>query len=124
MAEGWQKFFSLSEINAHALRSMNSASQVQNVYNGEKIKQFLLPNIDTITFYLKPDDKYLLEANFRADGSSRFEPGKQWGFFPSVSVFGRHDGNGVLVGTRIAQVLSVARRSHSHASSHPASPVA
>ncbi|WP_202552378.1 SusC/RagA family TonB-linked outer membrane protein [Ginsengibacter hankyongi] len=31
------------------------------------------------------DDKYLLEANVRADGSSRFEPGKQWGTFPSVS---------------------------------------
>lgn len=31
------------------------------------------------------DEKYLLEANFRADGSSRFEPGKQWGYFPSVS---------------------------------------
>lgn len=31
------------------------------------------------------DDKYLLESNFRADGSSRFEPKKQWGYFPSVS---------------------------------------
>jgi TonB-linked SusC/RagA family outer membrane protein len=30
-------------------------------------------------------DKYLFEANFRADGSSRFEPGSQWGYFPSVS---------------------------------------
>jgi TonB-linked SusC/RagA family outer membrane protein len=31
------------------------------------------------------DDKYLLEANVRADGSSRFQPGKQWGTFPSLS---------------------------------------
>ena len=31
------------------------------------------------------DEKYLIEANFRADGSSRFEPGEQWGKFPSVS---------------------------------------
>ncbi|MEQ9441508.1 MAG: TonB-dependent receptor [Cyclobacteriaceae bacterium] len=29
--------------------------------------------------------KYLLEANFRYDGSSRFAEGNQWGFFPSVS---------------------------------------
>lgn len=29
--------------------------------------------------------KYLLEANFRYDGSSRFATGKRWGFFPSVS---------------------------------------
>ena len=31
------------------------------------------------------DEKYLLEATFRADGSSRFKPGNQWGSFPSVS---------------------------------------
>lgn len=29
--------------------------------------------------------KYLLEGNFRYDGSSRFLEGKRWGFFPSVS---------------------------------------
>ena len=31
-------------------------------------------------------DKYLLEVTMRADGSSRFAPGHQWGYFPSVSV--------------------------------------
>jgi TonB-linked SusC/RagA family outer membrane protein len=31
------------------------------------------------------DEKYLIEVNFRADGTSRFEPGEQWGNFPSVS---------------------------------------
>ncbi len=31
------------------------------------------------------DDKYLLEANLRADGSSKFAPGHRWGYFPSVS---------------------------------------
>ncbi|GAA4806922.1 TonB-dependent receptor [Olivibacter ginsenosidimutans] len=31
-------------------------------------------------------DKYLLEANLRYDGSSRFAPGQQWGVFPSISV--------------------------------------
>lgn len=29
--------------------------------------------------------KYLFEANFRYDGSSRFAPGYRWGFFPSAS---------------------------------------
>lgn len=29
--------------------------------------------------------KYLLELNFRYDGSSRFPEGKKWGFFPSAS---------------------------------------
>jgi TonB-linked SusC/RagA family outer membrane protein len=31
-------------------------------------------------------DKYLLEFNFRLDGSSRFLPGHQYGFFPSVAL--------------------------------------
>lgn len=31
------------------------------------------------------DDKYMLEANLRADGSSKFAPNERWGYFPSVS---------------------------------------
>ena len=31
------------------------------------------------------DHRYLLAATFRADGSSKFAPGHQWGYFPSVS---------------------------------------
>ena len=29
--------------------------------------------------------KYLISATFRADGSTKFAPGNQWGYFPSVS---------------------------------------
>ena len=32
------------------------------------------------------DDKYLLEAAFRVDGSTKFAPSQRWGFFPSVSL--------------------------------------
>ena len=31
-------------------------------------------------------DKYLLEVNFRYDGSSKFLPGRQYGFFPSAAI--------------------------------------
>ena len=31
------------------------------------------------------DSKYLVTANFRADGSSKLAPGHRWGYFPSVS---------------------------------------
>jgi TonB-linked SusC/RagA family outer membrane protein len=31
-------------------------------------------------------NKYLLEADFRSDGSSKFLPGSQYGFFPSLAV--------------------------------------
>ena len=37
------------------------------------------------------DGKYLLEATFRYDGSSRFAPGNRWGFFPAVSAGWRID---------------------------------
>lgn len=32
------------------------------------------------------DEKYLLTANFRADGSSKFSKENRWGYFPSVSI--------------------------------------
>jgi TonB-linked SusC/RagA family outer membrane protein len=32
------------------------------------------------------DEKYLLTANFRADGSSSFGPDNRWGYFPSFSL--------------------------------------
>ncbi|TDS09783.1 SusC/RagA family TonB-linked outer membrane protein [Sphingobacterium paludis] len=31
-------------------------------------------------------DRYIAEAQFRYDGSSKFVPGRQWGFFPSASL--------------------------------------
>lgn len=31
------------------------------------------------------DHKYLLSATMRADGSTKFAPGNQWGYFPSIS---------------------------------------
>ncbi|MDP9080289.1 MAG: TonB-dependent receptor [Bacteroidota bacterium] len=31
------------------------------------------------------DEKYLLEGQFRADGTSLFGPGHQWGYFPSIA---------------------------------------
>ena len=30
--------------------------------------------------------KYFVEGSFRYDGSSKFAPGKEWGFFPSLSI--------------------------------------
>jgi TonB-linked SusC/RagA family outer membrane protein len=51
-------------------------------------------------------DKYLLEINFRADGSSRFLPGHQYGFFPSVALgwrFSEEDFVKNLVGDHLYQ---------------------
>src|SRR5690606_18153256 len=40
---------------------------------------------DIVRFNYAAFDKYLLEANFRVDGSSKFTDGNQYGFFPSAS---------------------------------------
>ena len=45
------------------------------------------------------DSRYLLEANFRYDGSSRFSPDNRWGFFPSASAGWRLDALRLIVVT-------------------------
>ncbi len=42
------------------------------------------------------DNKYLLEVNLRADGSSRFLKDNRWGYFPSVSGAWRIDQEGFM----------------------------
>lgn len=46
------------------------------------------------------EDKYLLEVNFRADGSSRFQKGNRWGYFPSFSAAWRMDQEKFMQGTK------------------------
>lgn len=46
------------------------------------------------------EDKYLMEANLRADGSSRFQPDNRWGYFPSVSGAWRMEQEAFMEGTR------------------------
>lgn len=44
--------------------------------------------------------KYLFEANFRADASSRFSKSNRWGYFPSVSAAWRLSEESFMEGTR------------------------
>lgn len=44
--------------------------------------------------------KYLLSATFRADGSSKFAAGNQWGYFPSAAVAWRISSENFMEGTR------------------------
>ncbi|MBQ7195005.1 MAG: TonB-dependent receptor [Bacteroidales bacterium] len=46
-------------------------------------------------------DRYLAEANFRLDGSSRFSARSRWGFFPSVSAGWRINKEPWMAGTKI-----------------------
>jgi len=50
-------------------------------------------------------NKYLLTATFRADGSSKFAPGKRWGYFPAFSA-GWHLSDEKFYGEGIKNVIN------------------
>jgi iron complex outermembrane receptor protein len=52
-------------------------------------------------------DRYLLTANIRRDGSSRFGEGNKWGTFPSVALAWKLNEEGFLKGTNIFSDLKV-----------------
>ncbi|HEY9488126.1 MAG TPA: SusC/RagA family TonB-linked outer membrane protein, partial [Chryseosolibacter sp.] len=66
---------SLHEIDA-ALTDIQSTAGNSN----EEGLQSYIGRLNYVAF-----DKYLFEASFRYDGSSKFLPGSQFGFFPSVA---------------------------------------
>ncbi|WP_162618569.1 TonB-dependent receptor [Pedobacter yulinensis] len=71
-----QGFFdnTLTDLNA-------STSQLNAQVTGSSSIEKLASFYSRLAYDFK--DKYLLEATFRYDGSSRFAPGNQWSFFPS-----------------------------------------
>jgi len=67
------------------IETINNATLIDatNTYTlGESIR--LMSYLGRVNYSFQ--DKYLLSASFRGDGSSYFSPGNQWGIFPSVSV--------------------------------------
>jgi TonB-linked SusC/RagA family outer membrane protein len=59
------------------------------VVGGTSSKSALISYFGRVNYNLS--EKYLLEVNFRYDGSSRFAQGHRWGFFPSFSLGWRLD---------------------------------
>ncbi len=101
-----------TQLGKHALQALGGFSQENNTYRASQIRRIGIPGNDfgvisngTTTddnstwgtgnewslssFFGRVnyswDERYLLEANFRYDGSSRFAKESRWGFFPSVS---------------------------------------
>lgn len=60
------------------------AGEISNMNNsGHRYQWDILSYFGRINYGFK--DRYLLEANIRMDGSSRFTKKNRWGYFPSVS---------------------------------------
>ena len=63
------------------INGVPSAQITQNFLNVEESKLISFFGRANVSY----QDKYLLTASLRRDGSSRFGPGNQWGLFPSVA---------------------------------------
>ena len=54
------------------------------------INKYINADDNLLSFFARANynyqDKYLLSATFRADGSSKFSEGNRWGYFPSAAV--------------------------------------
>jgi len=66
------------------------AFKLANVGDAYEIKNYYNPDDKLLSFFGRVNydyqSKYLFSATFRADGSSKFAKGNQWGYFPSAAV--------------------------------------
>ena len=53
--------FTLQQNTAASLLQQSISMQVQNIYSGKNLKQFIAPVVDTTPFYITPDAKYVLD---------------------------------------------------------------
>lgn len=65
------------------------AGTIWNATGGNSTRDVIMSYFGRVNYEF--DGKYLLEATFRADGSSRFAAGNRWGYFPAVSAGWRID---------------------------------
>jgi len=76
--------------NASGRNTTNDVVRVLNGVNDVPVAQGTLGEFALISYLGRVNysfgDRYLLTANIRRDGSSRFSPGNKYGVFPSVSV--------------------------------------
>lgn len=68
---------------SNSLSDMNAGSEATQTNDGLTRDLAMLSYFGRVNYDYA--GKYLLEANFRADASSRFAPGHRWGYFPSFS---------------------------------------
>jgi iron complex outermembrane receptor protein len=77
-------FFSANELSSDVLGS-GGITSAKSVTNGLDIQESrLISFFGRVNYNI--DDRYLLGASIRRDGSSRFGPNNEWGVFPSASL--------------------------------------
>ncbi|MDO5608602.1 MAG: TonB-dependent receptor [Capnocytophaga sp.] len=66
------------------IRTLNAANKIEQGSGTYASRWAMMSYLGRISYNYA--SKYLVTANFRADGSSKLSPGERWGYFPSVSV--------------------------------------
>lgn len=99
-----QEMFRDRKINASKYDPIDSSVDVINGATGDALASGEHTEWAMRSYFgrinLGWDNKYLLEFNMRADGSSRFLKGKRWGYFPSFSAAWRIDQENFMEKTR------------------------
>lgn len=79
----WENnYLSTENFASNAVTTANAGANITSASNSKSEKA----NMSYISrVHYEWDERYLMTANFRADGSSVFGPATRWGYFPSVS---------------------------------------
>jgi TonB-linked SusC/RagA family outer membrane protein len=72
--------YNFADYNAHGVKILNS----DPTFPLNKPRNVLISFFGRANYSF--DDRYLLTATLRRDGSSRFAPGNRWGLFPAVAL--------------------------------------
>lgn len=93
---GAEQAVSQSQLTGRALlnfeKELRGGKDKLYAVGGSEVMSYIFTDYREITkasffakFNYSFDNRYLLETTVRSDGSSKFAPGQQWGFFPSAS---------------------------------------
>lgn len=84
-SNGGQNFFGRrQDFQSDLIDQLFAGSNENKDASGGEYRENRLGLVSRIRYDFKA--RYFLESSFRLDGSSRFAPGNEWGFFPSVSL--------------------------------------
>jgi TonB-linked SusC/RagA family outer membrane protein len=103
------KLFPIGIAPQAALNQLNQGTIVPTYPLNSYYESHLLSFFGRGTYTL--DKKYTAVVTFRADGSSKFEPGHQWGYFPSGSLSWRISDENFMKGVTAISDLKL-RYSH------------
>ncbi len=78
-----QTYQTVSHFENGDVKTLNAGNKVEQGNGTTASDWAIMSYVGRVAYNF--DSKYLVTANFRADGSSKLAPGSKWGYFPSIS---------------------------------------